>query len=52
MSARAPAWSYYNRARTHLSVNKDAPLPRIIHAAGRIVKTPFLGELHHQHIRV
>jgi transposase InsO family protein len=41
--------SYYNQARTHLPVNKDAPLPRTIHAAGRIVQTPFLGGLHHQY---
>src|SRR6201999_3361214 len=37
--------TYYNQPRTHLSVNKDAPSPRTIHAVGRIVKTPFLGGL-------
>src|SRR5258707_8098751 len=42
----------YNQARTHLSLNKDAPSPRTIHAVGRIVPTPFLGGLHHQYIRV
>src|SRR6185437_10714009 len=31
----------YNAARTHLSVNKDAPLPRTVHAVGRIVPTPL-----------
>jgi hypothetical protein len=36
----------YNQARTHLSVNKDAPSPRTIQAVGRIVRTPFLVGLH------
>jgi transposase InsO family protein len=44
--------TYYNTARTHLSVNKDAPMPRTIHAVGRIVPTPFLGGLHHLYVRV
>jgi len=44
--------TYYNSARTHLSVNKDAPMPRTIHAVGRIVPTPFLGGLHHLYVRV
>jgi len=44
--------TYYNQARTHLSVNKDAPSPRTIHAVGRIVQTPFLGGLHHLYVRV
>ena len=44
--------TYYNGTRTHLSVNKDAPMPRTIHAVGRIVPTPFLGGLHHLYVRV
>jgi hypothetical protein len=44
--------TYYNVARTHLSVNKDAPMPRTVHAVGRIVPTPFLGGLHHLYVRV
>src|SRR6202047_1672276 len=44
--------SLYNEARTHLSVNKDAPLPRTIHAVGHILPTPFLGGLHHLYVRV
>src|ERR1700726_1366597 len=44
--------SYYNEARTHLSVNKDAPSPRTVHAVGRILPTPFLGGLHHLYVRV
>ena len=39
---------YYNNARTHLSLNKDAPVPRAARAAGRILPTPILGGLHHQ----
>src|SRR6476620_8151578 len=44
--------TYYNEARTHLSVNKDAPSPRTVHAVGRILPTPFLGGLHHLYVRV
>ena len=33
---------YYNRARTHLSLNKDAPAPRAIEAVGRIHASPIL----------
>src|SRR5204863_853168 len=31
--------TYYNEARTQLSVNKDAPSPRTVHAVGRILPT-------------
>src|ERR1700687_1635331 len=44
--------SLYNAARTHLSVNKDAPSPRTVHSVGRILPTPFLGGLHHLYVRV
>jgi hypothetical protein len=44
--------TYYNSARTHLSVNKDAPSPRTVHAVGRILSKPFLGGLHHLYVRV
>jgi hypothetical protein len=44
--------TYYNSARTHLSVNKDAPSPRTVHAVGRILPMPFLGGLHHLYVRV
>src|SRR5262245_42015945 len=33
---------YYNRARTHLSLNKDAPVPRAIQAIGAIHANPIL----------
>jgi transposase InsO family protein len=44
--------TYYNAARTHLSLNKDAPSPRTVHSVGRILPTPFLGGLHHLYVRV
>jgi hypothetical protein len=43
---------YYNEVRTHLSLNKDAPVPRAIEAVGDILCLPVLGGLHHQYIRI
>jgi transposase InsO family protein len=43
---------YYNEARTHLSLNKDAPCSRAIQAMDRIVANPHLGGLHHQYVRI
>jgi hypothetical protein len=43
---------YYNAARTHLSLNKDAPVPRGAERAGNIVCRPILGRLHHQYARI
>jgi hypothetical protein len=43
---------YYNGARTHLSLNKDAPVPRAVQTFGRIQPTPILGGLHHQYVRI
>jgi hypothetical protein len=40
---------YYNGTRTHLSLNKDAPISRAAEAAGRILCRPILGGLHHQY---
>src|SRR5258708_36093479 len=34
---------YYNGTRTHLSLNKDAPISRAAKAAGRILCRPILG---------
>ena len=42
---------YYNGARTHLALGKDAPIPRAIQPAGAIRCTPILGGLHHQYAR-
>jgi transposase InsO family protein len=42
---------YYNEARTHLSLQKDAPIPRAVQTVGQTLAVPILGELHHQYIR-
>jgi transposase InsO family protein len=39
--------NYYNETRTHLSLDKDAPLSRTVERAGRILCRPILGGLHH-----
>jgi Integrase core domain len=31
---------YYNKARTHLSLNKDAPVPRAVQTVGRLYANP------------
>ena len=43
---------YYNECRTHLSLNKDAPLSRAVQLDGRIAASPVLGGLHHQYCRI
>jgi transposase InsO family protein len=44
--------SYYNKTRTHLSLNKDAPAKRAVHSVSRIEPRPVLGGLHHQYVRI
>jgi transposase InsO family protein len=44
--------NYYNRTRTHLSLNKDSPASRAIESFGRILPVPILGGLHHQYVRI
>jgi transposase InsO family protein len=44
--------SYYNGIRTHLSLEKDAPLFRRRQTLGNIVSIPILGGLYHQYVRV
>jgi len=41
----------YNEVRTHLSLQKDAPIPRAVRSAGRVIPVPLLGGLHHQYVR-
>jgi DNA adenine methylase len=43
---------YYNRARIHLALAKDAPVSRPVQTIGSIVAIPFLGGLHHQYARI
>ena len=43
---------YYNEVRTHLSLEKNAPVPRAIGAVGHILCRPVLGGLHHQYVRI
>jgi transposase InsO family protein len=43
---------YYNEARTHLSLEKDAPIPRTVQTVGQTLAVPILGGLHHQYRRV
>jgi transposase InsO family protein len=43
---------YYNETRTHLSLEKDAPVPRAIGTVGHIHCRPILGGLHHQYVRI
>lgn len=44
---------YYSRARTHLSLNKDAPISRAVEPPtnGNIVEIPEVGGLHHRYER-
>src|SRR2546427_2753373 len=46
-------FAYYHRARTHLSLAKDAPEARPVElaSAGRIVQLPEVGGLHHRYQR-
>ena len=43
---------YYNEARTHLSLGKDAPIRRPIERFGRIIAEPMVGGLHHRYARI
>jgi transposase InsO family protein len=44
--------SYYNTARTHRSLDKDAPVSRPVQRIGRIVSHALVGGLHHQYVRI
>src|SRR5450631_675049 len=44
--------AYYNQARTHLALEKDAPLHRAVQRSGAIVAIPILAGLHHQYVRI
>ena len=43
---------YYNDIRTHRSLDKDAPVSRLVQRTGIISSRPILGGLHRQYVRV
>src|ERR687892_629549 len=49
----AAYFAYYHRARTHLSLDKDAPDSRPIAqpGSGMIISVPEVGGLHHRYVR-
>ena len=44
--------AYYDEARTHLALNKDAPLHRAAQTVGGIASISWLGGLHRQYLRM
>ena len=44
--------NYYNSARTHLALSKDAPMSRAVQSVGTIRAMPILGGLHRQYARI
>ena len=44
--------AYYNQARTHLALQKDAPVNRSVQRFGTITAIPVLAGLHHQYVRM
>jgi transposase InsO family protein len=43
---------HYNSVKTHRSLNKDAPVSRLVQRAGVIISRAVLGGLHHHYARV
>jgi transposase len=43
---------YYNKIRTHRSLDKDAPAFRSVQRVGTITSYTILGGLHHHYVRV
>ena len=46
-------FAYYHEARTHLSLDRNAPIPREIElpSQGRVIAIPQVGGLHHRYTR-
>lgn len=46
-------FAYYHEARTHLSLNRNAPVPRDVEPPGhgKVIAIPYLGGLHHRYTR-
>src|SRR5271156_3677861 len=44
--------TYYNQARTHMALQKDAPRHRAVQRNGTIIAIPVLAGLHHRYARI
>ena len=44
--------AYYNEVRTHRSLNKDAPISRVVQRSGAIRSQAILGGLHCHYARI
>ncbi len=45
-------FDYYKRSRTHLSLTKDAPIPRPVQPSlEKVIAIPLVGGLHHRYER-
>ena len=44
--------TYHNETHTHLSLDKEAPIPRQVQGVGRIFAKPHLGGLHYRYVRI
>jgi putative transposase len=46
-------FQYYERSRTHLALDKDAPVHRAVQSPdfGRVIELPQVGGLHHRYGR-
>jgi putative transposase len=46
-------FAYYHEARTHLSLDRNAPIPRQVEppSHGRVISIPHVGGLHHRYTR-
>src|SRR5258708_723026 len=47
-----PYARYYNETRTHLALDKDAPVSRPVQRTGVVRSLAILGGLHHHYLRV
>jgi hypothetical protein len=43
---------YYNETRTHLALDKDAPVSRPVQRTGVVRSLAILGGLHHHYVRI
>ena len=46
-------FQYYHEARAHLSLERNAPIPREVELAsrGKVISLPQMGGLHHRYAR-